>query len=89
MARKPNEIRPVKIKRGYTSKTPGSVLYKSGKTTVLCTASIEEDLPPWMKASGKGWLSFTKSTNYVDAPKASQMPSPKKQAMAFEVLLPS
>ena len=54
--RKPSEIRTVKIKRGYTSKTPGSVLYKSGNTTVLCTASIEEDLPPWMKAGGKGWI---------------------------------
>jgi len=55
-ARKPTEIRPVKIKRKYTSKAPGSVLYKSGDTTVLCTASIDEKLPPWMIESGKGWI---------------------------------
>ena len=55
-ARKPNEIRPVKIKRKYTNKTAGSVLYQSGETVVLCTASIDENVPPWMEKSGKGWI---------------------------------
>jgi ribonuclease PH len=55
--RRASEIRPVKIKRNFTSKTPGSVLYKSGATTVLCTASIEERLPPWMNPEdGRGWV---------------------------------
>lgn len=56
MSRRPNEIRPVKIKRKFTNKTAGSVLYQSGETVVLCTASIDEKVPPWMEASGKGWI---------------------------------
>ena len=55
-SRKPNEIRPVKIKRKYTNKTAGSVLYQSGETVVLCTASVDENVPPWMEKSGKGWI---------------------------------
>ena len=56
MNRKPNQIRPVKIKRRYTNKTPGSVLYKCGGTVVLCTASVDENVPPWMRDSEKGWI---------------------------------
>lgn len=56
MSRKPHQIRPVKVKRKYTNKTPGSVLYQSGETVVLCTASIDENLPPWMREDGKGWI---------------------------------
>ena len=55
-SRKANEIRPVKIKRKYTNKTAGSVLYQSGETVVLCTASVDENVPPWMEKSGKGWI---------------------------------
>ena len=55
-SRKPNEIRPVKIKRKYTNKSAGSVLYQSGETVVLCTASVDENVPPWMEKSGKGWI---------------------------------
>lgn len=54
--RKPNELRPVKIKRRYTRSAPGSVLYQSGETIVLCTASVEESVPPWMAGKGRGWL---------------------------------
>ncbi|MCH2182975.1 MAG: ribonuclease PH [Mariniblastus sp.] len=56
MKRKKNELRPVKIKRKFTSKTPGSVLYQCGGTVVLCTASIDDQLPPWMADSEKGWI---------------------------------
>ncbi len=56
MTRRLNELRPVKIKRRYTRATPGSVLYQSGNTTVLCTASVESKVPPWMVGSGKGWI---------------------------------
>lgn len=49
-------IRPVKIKRKYTRSSPGSVLYQSGDTIVLCTASIEDSVPPWLLGSGKGWV---------------------------------
>jgi ribonuclease PH len=54
--RKPNELRPVKIKRGYTRQSPGSVLYQAGGTTVLCTASVEDSVPPWMLGKGRGWI---------------------------------
>jgi ribonuclease PH len=49
-------IRPVKIVRGFTKTTPGSVLYQCGDTVVLCTASLEEKVPDWMAGKGKGWI---------------------------------
>ena len=55
-SRKPNELRPVKVKRGYTRMSPGSVLYQAGGTTVLCTASVEKSVPPWMVGKGRGWI---------------------------------
>jgi ribonuclease PH len=54
--RRPNEIRAPKIKRRYTHAAAGSVLYQAGRTTVLCTASIDEQVPPWMKGQGRGWV---------------------------------
>src|SRR6185436_19537893 len=54
--RKPNELRTVKIKRGYTRMSPGSVLFQAGNTTVLCTASIDAKVPDWLKGKGKGWI---------------------------------
>ncbi len=57
MARKSNQIRPVKIKRNFTRKTPGSVLYQCDGTVVLCTASVDFKLPPWMNPEdGRGWV---------------------------------
>ncbi len=54
--RRADELRPLKAKRRYTRATPGSVLMQFGRTTVLCTASIEPAVPPWMKGQGRGWL---------------------------------
>lgn len=54
--RKVDELRPVVLRRGYTEMTPGSVLVEMGKTRVLCTVSIEQDVPPWMRGTGKGWV---------------------------------
>ncbi len=50
------QLRPVTIQRGFTEMTPGSVLISTGKTRVLCTVSFDEDIPPWMRSSGKGWV---------------------------------
>ncbi len=50
------ELRPVRITRGYTDMTPGSVLIEMGETRVLCTAGVDEDVPRWMRDSGKGWV---------------------------------
>jgi ribonuclease PH len=49
-------IRPVHIQRSFTRQTPGSVLYSSGNTVVLCTASLENKVPDWMVGRGKGWI---------------------------------
>jgi ribonuclease PH len=49
-------LRPIRITRGYTEMTPGSVLMEMGRTRVLCTASFDDDVPPWMRDQGKGWL---------------------------------
>ncbi len=49
-------IRPVRVVRHFTQSSPGSVLYECGKTVVLCTASTQESVPPWLVGSGKGWV---------------------------------
>jgi ribonuclease PH len=51
-----DELRSVEIVRDFTEFAPGSVLSVMGKTKVLCTASIEDDTPRWMRGSGKGWV---------------------------------
>ena len=50
------ETRPVTFTRDYTEFAAGSVLVTFGRTRVLCTASVDEDVPRWMKNSGKGWV---------------------------------
>lgn len=50
------DLRPISIQRHYTRMTPGSVLIRAGLTTVLCTAAVEESLPPWMKNATRGWV---------------------------------
>ncbi len=54
--RKPDELRPVRITRSYTRHAEGSVLIEFGETRVLCTASIDEKVPPFLKGQGKGWV---------------------------------
>ncbi len=49
-------LRPVKITRGYTMHAEGSVLIEFGATRVLCTASVEEKVPPHKRGSGEGWV---------------------------------
>jgi ribonuclease PH len=54
--RKPDDLRPVTFVRDYTEMASGSVLVAFGRTRVLCTASLEGRVPPWLKGSGKGWV---------------------------------
>jgi ribonuclease PH len=54
--RAPEDLRPVAFIRDYTEFAPGSVLVEMGRTRVLCTASSEERVPPWLRGSGKGWV---------------------------------
>jgi ribonuclease PH len=51
-----DQLRPVSVELGFTSATPGSVLISMGRTRVLCTASVEEDVPRWMRDTGRGWV---------------------------------
>jgi len=54
--RTPDEARPLSFVRDYTEMALGSVLVSFGRTRVLCTASVEADVPRWLKNSGKGWV---------------------------------
>src|SRR5210317_2314620 len=54
--RRPDEMRPVSFTRGYTRHAEGSVLTRFGDTVVLCTASIEERVPGFLRGSGRGWV---------------------------------
>jgi ribonuclease PH len=54
--RTPDELRPVRFVRGFTRHAEGSVLVEFGDTRVLCTATVEERVPPWRRGSGEGWL---------------------------------
>lgn len=54
--RRPDEMRQVRITRPYLKHPEGSVLIEVGDTKVICTATIEEKVPQWMKGSGQGWV---------------------------------
>jgi ribonuclease PH len=54
--RKANELRPIRLHRKYTKHAEGSVLVEFGDTHVLCTASVEERVPPFLKDAGRGWV---------------------------------
>ncbi len=51
-----DQMRPITIETGFTKHAEGSCLISFGDTRVLCTASVEERLPPWMRGSGEGWV---------------------------------
>lgn len=51
-----DQLRPVSVELGFTTSTPGSVLISMGRTRVLCTASVEEEVPRWMRDSNRGWV---------------------------------
>jgi len=54
--RRADELRPVRITRHYTRHAEGSVLIECGDTRVVCTASVEESVPPFLKGRGQGWI---------------------------------
>src|SRR6187455_2412239 len=54
--RRPDELRPLEFRRQFTRQPPGSVLVQMGRTTVLCTCTIELTVPPFLVGTGKGWL---------------------------------
>ena len=54
--RQPGDLRPVSFQRAFSLHAEGSCLIKFGDTHVLCTASLEERVPPWLKGQGRGWV---------------------------------
>ncbi len=54
--RRPDELRAIRLTRGYTRYAEGSVLVEFGDTRVLCNASVEDRVPPFLKGSGRGWV---------------------------------
>lgn len=71
--RKPDELRPVTITRGYLRYPEGSALIQMGETRVLCTASIEEKVPPHAKEQGIGWI----TAEYAMLPRSTQTRTPR------------
>ena len=54
--RQPDQLRPLKIERNFTRHAEGSVLIRMGDTHVLCTASVEDSVPPFLRGKGQGWV---------------------------------
>lgn len=62
------QLRPIHIETGYLMHPEGSVLISVGNTKVICTASIEERVPPFMRGEGKGWI----TAEYSMLPRATE-----------------
>jgi ribonuclease PH len=71
-----NQLRPVRLTRGYTVHAEGSVLIEFGGTKVLCTASVQEKVPPHKKGSGEGWV----TAEYGMLPRATHTRSDREAA---------
>jgi ribonuclease PH len=74
--RAPHQLRPVRFTRGFTKHAEGSVLVEFGETRVLCTASVEEKVPPFLKGKGQGWL----TAEYGMLPRATHTRSDREAA---------
>ena len=75
-ARQADALRPVVLQRGYTRHAEGSVLVAFGDTRVLCTASVEEKVPPHKRGSGTGWV----TAEYGMLPRATHTRSDREAA---------
>ncbi|MDA0658132.1 MAG: ribonuclease PH [Planctomycetota bacterium] len=71
-----DDLRTLQVTRGFTQSTPGSVLIQAGRTTVLCTASVANDVPPWMVGKGKGWV----TAEYNMLPGSTSPRKPRERA---------
>src|SRR5579871_3841337 len=72
--RQTDQLRPVEITTGYLATAEGSALIKAGNTMVLCAASIEETVPPFLRNSGKGWV----TAEYAMLPRATSKRTPRE-----------
>ncbi|MDF2591518.1 MAG: Rph, partial [Clostridia bacterium] len=71
--RQKNQIRPVKITRNYLKHAEGSVLIEMGDTKVICTASLEDRVPPFLKGQGQGWI----TSEYGMLPRSTETRKPR------------
>src|ERR1700735_4705157 len=69
-------LRPIRFTRRFTEHAEGSVLVEFGDTRVLCTASIDEGVPPFLRGKGKGWV----TAEYGMLPRATHTRSPREAA---------
>ncbi|APR04012.1 ribonuclease PH [Thauera chlorobenzoica] len=74
--RQPDELRPVRLTRGFTCHAEGSVLVEFGATRVLCTASVEDSVPAFLRGKGQGWL----TAEYGMLPRATHTRSAREAA---------
>ncbi|MFI0791387.1 ribonuclease PH [Micromonospora rubida] len=72
--RRPDQLRPVTLTRGWSTHPEGSVLVEFGETRVLCTASVTEGVPRWRKGSGLGWV----TAEYAMLPRATNTRSDRE-----------
>jgi ribonuclease PH len=84
--RAPNELRPIRITQDFIQQAEGSVLIEFGRTRVICTASVEETVPGWMRNTGKGWV----TSEYAMIPRATNTrtareSSTKKSGRTMEI----
>jgi ribonuclease PH len=74
--RTPGQMRPVRMTTGFISQAEGSVLIEVGGTRVICTASIEETVPTFMRGQGKGWI----TSEYSMIPRATNTRTPRESS---------
>ncbi len=74
--RQPDELRPLRFTRHFTRHAEGSVLIECGDTRVLCTASVDNQIPPFLRGQGKGWI----TAEYGMLPRATDQRSPREAA---------
>ena len=74
--RKPDQMREIKLTRNYTRHAEGSVLVEFGDTRVLCNATVETRVPPWLKGKGRGWV----TAEYGMLPRSTNSRMPREAA---------
>jgi ribonuclease PH len=85
--RRLDELRPVRIVRGFSDVAEGSVLIEAGRTRALCTASVEESVPRWMVGSGRGWVSaeYAMQPSSTRPRKAREATTGKRDGRGIEI----
>src|SRR3989454_456695 len=75
--RSATEMRPIRMTPGFISQAEGSVLIEVGRTRVICTATVEETVPPFLKGTNKGWI----TSEYSMIPRATNTRTPRESSV--------